>query len=189
MKKLLFIIITALFSISATSQITRQNELFKNITFINNKIAFVKEVTVDEEAPKKNYNILKEWAKKSYGKDPFISSVRYDDKKNEILANSRIELILPENRFGVREKMVMRYRINGFLINDKCVLEITDLSFLYENSKDKKLPRVIRAEDFISAQSIAIDDDLKELRVNTKKSTLYFLNALGKEFEELFGYK
>lgn len=189
MKKLLFIIIATLLTINATSQITRQNELFTNVILINNKVAFVKEVTVDEQTTKKNYGILKEWAKKNYGKDPFISSARYDDKKNEILANSRIELILPENRFGVREKMVMRYRINGFLINDKCVLEITDLSFLHENSKDKKLPRVIRAEDFISDRSIAIDDDLKELRVNTKKSTLYFLNALGKEFEELFGYK
>lgn len=186
MNRLFFSIISLIISLSASSQIVRQNEEFKTITVINNKVAFIKEVAVDQHQTNKNYNILKEWARENYGKDPFISSVRYDNRKHKIIAKSRIELILPEDSRGVREKMVMRFRVNGYLIDDKCVLEIIDLSFLCENAKDSTLPRVIRAEEFITDEKVATEDNLKELRVNTRKSTLYFLNSLGKEFEGLF---
>lgn len=188
MKRTLFLTLLTILSLFVSAQIAKEKELFKSVPVINNKVAFVKEVSVGTKDAEKNYQILREWARDNYGKDPFISSVRFDNDKHEIVAKSRIELILPENSAGVREKMVMRFRINGFLINDKCVLEITDLSYLHDNSKDRKLPRVIRAEDFITDVKIEEADELQELRNNTKKSTLYFLNSLGKDFEELFGY-
>jgi hypothetical protein len=85
--------------------------------------------------------------------------------------------------------MIMRYRINGFLFKDKCVLEITEISYLYENSKKNKLlPRVMRAEDFITDKAIATEDELQEYKTNTQKSTLYFLNELSESFETQFGY-
>ena len=81
----------------------------------------------------------------------------------------------------------MRYRVNGFLFQDKCVLEITDISYLYENSgKGNLLTRIIRAEDFITNDAIKASDGFQELKVNTSKSTLYFLNELNEDFENIY---
>lgn len=189
MKRNLFILFLIILTGSLSAQITRQNELFKEVPILNNKVAFVKEVKFNNgKTAEENYAILREWAKVNYGKDPFISSVRYDARKNEIIAKSRVELVLPENSLGVREKMVMRFRVDGFIFDDKCVLEITDLTYLHENAKNKNLPKVIRAENFITDYMIEEENSLKELRINARKSTLYFLNSLGKDFEEQFGY-
>lgn len=188
MKRILFFIICIISTVTVSAQITRQNELFKDVPVVNNKVAFVKEVKLQGKSTSENFEILREWAKVNYGKDPFISSVRYDARKNEIVAKSRVELVLPENSQGIREKIIMRFRVDGFIFDDKCILEISDLSYLHENAKSKKLPRVIRAENFITNELIEEENPLRELRINARKSTLYFLNSLGKGFEEQFGY-
>lgn len=188
MKKLTLLIIALAYTLVSWAQVTRQDENFKTIPVIKNKIVFLKEVKLQEITPEEGYTKLKEWARENYGRDPFISSVRYDDDKSEIVAKSRIELVLPENSQRIREKVVMRFRVDGFIFEDKCVLEISELSFLHDTAKDKNLPRFIRAEDFITDDNIAIEDDLQELKINLRKSTLYFLNTLGKDFEECFGY-
>lgn len=189
MKKLLLVLLFVSFAVSTSAQVTKQLESFKTIQVINNKIYFVKEVDLKENPSQKNYEILKKWAIDNYGRDPFISSVRFDDKKYEVSAKSSIELILPENSDGIREKVIMKYKLNAFLINDKAVLEISDISYIYNNPKEKKLSRrVTKAEDMITDPQIALNDNLKELRINTKKSTLYFLNTLGKDFESLYGF-
>ncbi|WP_036930551.1 DUF4468 domain-containing protein [Prevotella sp. 10(H)] len=188
MKKLLLYIICFLLSAACFSQVVKLGENFVNVPVINDKVTFLKELPSKKDiSTEENYKILKQWAIINYGKDPFISSVHHDPKNNEFIAKSRIELLLPANAKGIREKMIMRYRINGFLFQGKCVLEITDISYLYESStKDKLLPRIIRAEDFITDKALAIDDNLQEFRINTRKSTLYFLNEISKDFESNF---
>lgn len=188
MKKILFFIICTLATTTISAQITRQSELFKDVPIINGKVVFVKEVKLQGKSVEQNYELLKKWAKENYGKDPFVSSVRYDSRKNEVVGKSRIELVLPENSKGEREKMVMRYRIDAFLFDDKCVLEISDMSYLHENATKKDLPRVIRAENLITDKLVDEDNPLRELRINARKSTLYFVNTLAKDFEEQFGY-
>ncbi|WP_280645126.1 MULTISPECIES: hypothetical protein [unclassified Dysgonomonas] len=175
---------------TAFSQVVKQGEKFSEVPLVEGKVTFLKEIPSKKEISKEsNYAILKEWAIINYGKDPFISSVRHDEKNNEFIAKSRVELLLPANSKGVREKMIMRYRINGFLFQDKCVLEITEISYLYENSKNNTLlPRVIRAEDFITDTAIGTQDNIQEYRENTRKSTLYFLNEIAKDFEDKFGF-
>lgn len=192
MRKTILIIIGIICVLSTNAQITRQNQNFEQVYLINSKVAFIKEIDLKDISPEHAYNILREWGKQNYGKDPFISSVRYEagknPKKKEILAKSRIELILPENSRQVKEKMIMRYRIDGFIQDNKCILQITELSFLHENTKDTRLPRIIRAEDFITDTQLRVDDDLQELKINTKKAAIYFLNNLTRDFEKLFGY-
>jgi hypothetical protein len=193
MKELLqytIILICILLPGMAFSQVVKQGEKFTEVPLVEGKVTFLKEIPSRKEVSKElNYAILKEWAIINYGKDPFISSVRHDEKNSEFIAKSRIELLLPANSKGVREKMVMRYRINGFLFQDKCVLEITEISYLYENSKNNTLlPRVIRAEDFITDTAIGTRDNIHEYKENTRKSTLYFLNEVAKDFESRFGF-
>ena len=46
----------------------------------------------------------------------------------------------------------------------------------------------MRAEDFITDKAISTEDELQEYKINTRKSTLYFLDELSKSFETKFGY-
>lgn len=191
MKKYITYILFSLYSITSFSQVVKQGEKFESVPVANNKVTFLKEIPAQKDfSTEENYKLLKEWAITNYGKDPFISSLRHDTKNHEFIAKSRIELLLPANSKGMREKMVMRYRINGFLFQDKCVLEITEISYLYSNSSNNKLmPKVIRAEDFITDEAIEIEDEIKEFRANTRKSTLFFLDEITKDFEVKFGYQ
>lgn len=190
MKRILFYITFSLFPVLGFAQVVKLGEQFIKVPVIDEKVTFMKEIPVKEGISESdNYKLLKEWATDNYGRDPFISSVRNDAAKQEFIAKSRIELLLPPNSKGVREKMIMRYRINGFLFKNKCVLEITEISYLYENSKvNRLLPRVMRAEDFITDKAVATEDGLQEYKINTRKSTLYFLDELSKSFESKFGY-
>jgi hypothetical protein len=190
MKKIIFYITCSLLPALCFAQVVKLGERFTKVPVIEEKVTFIKEIPMKNGiSTGDNYKLLKQWATDSYGRDPFISSVRYDGVSQEFIAKSRIELVLPANAKGIREKMIMRYRVNGFLIKDKCVLEITEISYLYENSKkNKMLPRVMRAEDFITDEAIATEDGLQEYKINTLKSTLYFLDELSKSFEAKFGY-
>jgi hypothetical protein len=188
MKKYLVLIVFMLLFTASYAQVVKQGQKFEDVAVVNGKVVFLKEIPLKKNFSKDfNFKLLKDWARKNYGKDPFISSVRYDEKNYEIIAKSRIELLLPANSKGVREKMTMRYRVNGFLFQDKCVLEITDISYMYQNtSGEDKLPRVIRAEEFITNTIIDANGDFQELKLNTRKSTLFFINELANEFTEVF---
>lgn len=190
MLRLTLYMIFSFLSISCFSQVIKQGESFSTVPLVQGKVVFLKEVAAKKGfSSEANYNILRDWAKNNYGRDPFISSVRYDSRNREIIAKSRIELLLPANAKGVREKMIMRYRINTFMFDDKCVLEITDISYMYQNTKgDKTLPKVIKGEDFITDAALDLNDELRELRINTRKSTLFFFNELSKDFERQFGF-
>ncbi|MDR3059347.1 MAG: hypothetical protein LBU84_14570 [Prevotella sp.] len=190
MKKILLYITCSLLSITCFSQVVKQGEQFTKVPVLEEKVIFMKEIPLKSGlSAEDNYKLLKEWAGINYGKDPFISSIRYNLDNKEFIAKSRIELLLPANSKGEREKMIMRYRVNGFIFQDKCVLEIIDISYLYENSgKGNLLSRVIRAEDFITDKALE-DNNHLEIKTNTRKSTLYFLNELGANFENKFGYK
>lgn len=188
MKKFLICIICGLFSITSFAQIVKQGEKFTTVPLFDGKVTFIKEIPAKSQlSVEENYKILKDWAGITYGKAPLVSSIKYGYQKHEFIAKSKIELLLPEDSKGVRETIIMRYRVNGFLFQDKCVLEITDVSYLYENSGNNKLlSRIIRAEDFITDDALKANDGFTELKNNTRRSTLYFFDELAANFEEQF---
>lgn len=188
MKTCFLYTICCLLSVAGYAQVVQQGEKFTSVPVVEGKVTFLKEIPLKAGISKEaNYRLMKDWSIVNYGKDPFVSSLRHDTKNQEFIARSRIELILPANSKGVQEKMIMRYRINGFIFQDKCVLEVTDISYLYENSnKNKLLPRIIRAEEFITDEAVAKEDNIKEYRENTRKSTLYFLDEISEDLEKKF---
>lgn len=194
MQKIIFLLISLYVSVGLSAQITGLNEEVVTIPIVEGKVAFIKEIPLPSgNSRTQAFEKISRWASDSYGRDPFVSSVRVDKEDLEIVAKSRIELLLPVDSNGKRERFVMRYRINSFVTEDnKCILEVVDIALLYQankgDAKAKKIPRLLRAENFISDQAINIDDDLSEIRLNTKKSTLYFINQLFKNFEVALGY-
>lgn len=194
MRKIAILFIFLCATIALSAQIIGLNQEVVNVSLVEGKVAFVKEVPLPSGLSKSQaFEKIDRWATDNYGRDPFVSSVRSDKDNYEVVAKSRIELLLPVDSKGVRERFVMRYRINSFVTeDDKCILEIVDIALLYQANKGdvkgKKIPRLLRAENFISDQYINIDDELSELRLNTKKSTLFFVNQLFKNFEVALGY-
>lgn len=159
-----------------------QNDKFIYVTTFKNKVVFLKEIPISNKNMDYNYFVLKEWGKKNYSNDITQSNIRYDNKNKEILVKSRVELILPENSEGLRESVLMIYRLNAFILDNKCILEVKNITY---NSPERTTIRSFKAEDIISDEAIRINDDLGEFRVNTKKSTLYFLNELANELADV----
>ncbi|NDV93683.1 DUF4468 domain-containing protein [Dysgonomonas sp. 521] len=188
MKKILICIICSLLSIPSFAQIVKQGEKFKTVPLYEGKVTFIKEIPIKPHLSiDDNYKILKSWAGTHYGKDPFVSTISYRNKKHRFVAKSRIELLLPPNSKGVRERMSMRYRIKGLFYQNKCILEITDITYVYESGQNSLLSRTtIMAEDFITKDALSPNDGFIELKTNTRKSTLYFFNELAANLEDQF---
>lgn len=163
MKKLTCFLIGVFNVLILSAQITKLHEDVKEVHVIDGKVAFLKEIPSPEKYSRSaNFQKLKDWAREEYGKDPFISSVRYDSRRYEIIAKSRIELLLPIDSKNIQEKFIMRYRVNGYIFPDRCVLEVTDISYMYQKvngDASKSLPRVVKAEEFITDRTIAKDDE------------------------------
>jgi len=176
-----------LLPVLAFAQITKTGEQFTNVHLVKDKVVFIKEIALKEKDYKKNYSTLKDWTKRNYAKDPFVSGISLEDKSMVATAKSRIELVLPENTRGTRERMTMRYRLDAFFVDEFCVVEITNMVY-HNNPKanGNTLPKTIKAEDLITDNAINIDDADSETRLNTKKSTLYFVNQLINSLQEEF---
>lgn len=166
--------------------LAQNSNKYNSVLVVNSKVLFSKTIIPSKRlADDDLYQKLKEWATNNYGKDPFVSSVRYDSKTKNIIAKSRIELALPVKK-GVNEKMIMRYRINGIIKDGKYIFEITEITYMYENSEENLLPKVIRSEDFITDAALNKNDGLSTLRLNTRNRTLQYINQMSESLDVVF---
>lgn len=174
--KLLSLIFTLFASILLYGETPTQIEFFKSVPSVGDKIEFQTVISTSQNEDAE-FKLLREWAKENYGRDPFISSLRYDYPGKGITARSRIELVLPSNSKNVRDRIVMRYRIDVSINGQKCTVVFRDLSYLYENPLNNiALPKYCKATYLISDIAMKINDGNEEFRSNVRKSTLYFLN-------------
>lgn len=176
--RIVLIISVGLLAIDTHSQNLLQNEKFTYVPTFEGKVVFIKEIPLKYSNLNNSYLHLKDWCKMNYASDPLISNIRYDNANWEIVVRSRIELLLPPNTKNAREKVIMTYHFNTFIFNNKCVLEVKDIT--YTLPYDKKS---VKAESLITDRALAIEDAKAEIRANTKKGTLYFLNELADNIE------
>ncbi|SHF60613.1 DUF4468 domain-containing protein [Dysgonomonas macrotermitis] len=170
------ILITICFCLSITniySQDLLQNQKFTYVPTFEGKVIFLKEIPLVSTNLDNSYTLLKDWCKTTYAAEPLISNIRYDNTNKEVVIKSKIELLLPPNAKNVREKVTMTYHLNTFIFNNKCVFELKDITYLLPNSR-----KSVKAEDMITDRALSLKDDGHEIRQNTQKSTLYFLNEL-----------
>ena len=116
-----------------------------------------------------------------------MSGIRFNEKERSITVSSKVELLLPENSEGVREKTMMNYRFDASITNAGCVLMIRDVT--YQNVQEKGrsfFPKTSSAEDMITDSAINSNSSDNELKTNLRKGTLYFLNELYNDLKKEF---
>ena len=179
MKKFLFII-GLVFSLIGSNVQAQQENVFTSVPEVNGKVVFQQFIHthsgLDED---QSYAILYKWGKDNYANNPLLAGIRFNDKDYNITVSSKVELLLPENSQGVREKMMMNYRFDASITNAGCVLKVRDVTYQTVREKGKSFfPKTSSAEEMITDNAINSVSNDKELKENLRKSTLYFLNEL-----------
>ena len=117
----------------------------------------------------------------------FSDIIRFDDKSNFATVNTGANLLLPANSEGVREEMIMNYRLDATITGGGCMIAIRDITFQNVNEEgDSFFPKRLTAEQTITDQAINSSGTNSELYTNLSKTTLDFLNGLYSEFDNLF---
>ena len=173
MKKILFIIGLA-FSFLGLNAQTQFENVFTSVPEVNGKVVFQQFVHTSQGLNEdQSYALLYKWGKDNYAGNPLLSGIRFNDKDKSISVSSKIELLLPENSQGVREKMTMNYRFDANITNAGCVLKVRDVTYQNVREKGKSFfPSTSTAEDMITDSAINSNSENKELKTNLRKSTL-----------------
>lgn len=183
-RKFIYLALIFLVCNNLSSQKLIQNSKFSNVPMFDGKVVFIKEIPLKSINTNHNFSILKNWGQINFGNDPLVSSVLARSKEKKIYCASKIELLLPKNKQNVREKVIMDYKLDAFLLNNKCIFEIKDITYSVQKSKNTDLLKTnFSAEEMISDNAMQINDNLKELRSNTRAATLYFFNQLADNLE------
>lgn len=181
MKKFLtiFFVLSA-FILNTKGQNANENP-FQNVTIQNGKVVFQQFIHTSQNfLEDQKYAILYKWGKDKYSGNPLLSGIRFDDKAKSITVSSKVELLLQPNKAGTREKMTMNYRFDAAVTAAGIMLTVRDITYLKEGSRSGSVvfPKAYSAEEMITDQAISSDSGLRELRSNTQKGTLVYLNKL-----------
>ena len=179
MKRILFII-GLVFAFVVYGNAQNQNEnVFSSVPEVNGKVVFQQFIhTHDGLSEDQSYAILYKWGKDNYAGNPLLSGIRFNEKDKSITVSSKVELLLPEDSNGVRQKKMMNYRFDASITSAGCVLIIRDVTFQDAEKAKTLFPKLSSAEDMITDSSINSNESEKEYKTNLRKGTLYFLNEL-----------
>ena len=135
----------------------------------NGKVCYSDEV--DAEGMKKGelFNAIDKWARKTYGKDVFLSSVTSSKSKGTININSKVELLLNDT-----DKTIVKYKMRIYCHDEKY-----NISYQYDPMNEKKY-KTYPAENVIANNG-------KSNTIAVIKDPLLFCNATFFFAENLFG--
>lgn len=162
--------------------------VFTSVPVISGKVIFEQFIPVDQGlSAEQMYALLYKWGKDNYAGNPLLSGIRFDDRSQNITVSSKVELLLPANRAGVQEKVLMNYRFDATITAAGCILTVRDITYQDKDSRGSLFfPKLTAAEEVITDQAINAGGDAGELRNNIRKGTLSFLNDLYADLNNLF---
>jgi len=167
----------------------RTEQVFTSVPVTNGKVVFRQFIyTGSELSLKQKYDLLCQWAKNNYTKDPYLISLRFNNENLSITVSSKVEFILPENKGGKNTKMLMSYRFDASVTNAGCMFVVRDIYYEQADAKDSSSPIVAYpAEEMITNSAISSSTgEQKELRTALQQQTLTFLNALYNNLSGIF---
>ncbi len=180
MKRIVFIIgLVFTYIVGGHAQSQFEN-VFTNIPEVNGKVVFQQFIHTHQGLNEdQSYALLYKWGKDNYAGNPLLSGIRFNEKDRSVTVSSKVELLLPANSEGVREKTTMNYRFDANITNAGCVLVIRDITYQNVREKGKSFfPKLSSAEDMITDGALNSNSDDSEFKTNLRKGTLYFLNEL-----------
>lgn len=97
------------------------------------KICYTDSEEIEGKSRNQIFNTINKWAKKTYGKDVFISNTTSNKAKGTIFVSSRVELLLNET-----DKTVVKFKMSITCFDGEYKIEVKDISYLYDpaNKKD-----------------------------------------------------
>ncbi|HUI32896.1 MAG: DUF4468 domain-containing protein [Dysgonamonadaceae bacterium] len=187
MKRILFII-GLIFAVLGMNAQTQKENVFTSVPEVNGKVVFQQFIHTHQGLSEdQNYAILYKWGKDNYAGNPLLSGIRFNEKDKSLIVSSKVELLLPENSKGVREKMIMNYRFDANITSAGCILVVRNITYQNVEERGKSFfPKSFSAEEMITDNAVNSNSDNKELKVNLRKGTLYFLNELYNDLKESF---
>lgn len=179
-KYFITLFVLSAFILNAMGQKVDENA-FATVPVTNGKVVFQQFVHTNQNLSEdQKYAILYKWGKDNYSGNPLLSGIRFDDKARSITVSSKVELLLAPDSGGKRDKMTMNYRFDASVTAAGIMLTVRDITYLKEGSQGgaSVFPKAYSAEEMITDQAINSDGGLRELRSNTQKGTLVYLNKL-----------
>ncbi len=154
---------------------------FTTVPVANGKVLFEQFIPVSQNlTADQKYQLLQNWAKKSFAGNPLLAGIRYDEKARTITVSNRTGFERPE-------KMVMSYRFDLSVNNAGCMLVIRDISYqVAQQNSSSFFPKVYTAEQTITEQSLNAVGAEGEWRKEIRSETLKTLNNLLTELNAIF---
>ena len=140
----------------------------------NGKVCYSDEVDAEGMKKCELFNAIDKWARKTYGKDVFLSSVTSSKSKGTININSKVELLLNDT-----DKTIVKYKMRIYCHDEKYNIELSDISYQYDPMNEKKY-KTYPAENVIANNG-------KSNTIAVIKDPLLFCNATFFFAENLFG--
>lgn len=97
------------------------------------KVCYSDKVDVGGKTKGELFDTIDKWARKSYGKDVFLSNVASNKSKGTVFISSKVELLLSET-----DKTVVKYKMKIYCADGGYTIEMTDISYLYNPLNEKK---------------------------------------------------
>ena len=161
---------------------------FTTVPLVNGKVVFEQFILADQGVgADQKYALLQKWGKQRFTGNPLLSGIRFDDKSRSVTVSSRAELMLPSNKEGVKEKVIMSYRFDASITNAGCMLVVRDIT--YQSTQQDAasfIPKVYTAEQTITDQAVNANGEEGLWRSNIRKETLATLNNLYADLSSVF---
>lgn len=180
MKK--YILIVGMLIVGLSRMAGQVETSFSTVPVVNGKVVFEQFILTDQElSASQKYATLQKWVRDKYSGSPMVSGIRFDDKNQSATVSAKTELA------GVSEKTIMNYRFDLSVVSAGCVLVVRDITYQSTPSQGaSSFPKVITAEQTITDQAVAAPGEEGQIRGNTRKATLLFVNNLYNEVSGLF---
>ena len=111
MKKIL-LLIYMMFPVLVMAQ-GHKGEVDECAPMKNGKVCYSDDVEIENTSKLEIFNAINAWAKKSYGKDVFLSNVNSNKNKGTIFVSSKVELnikcVSPASTTGTRSRRAISY--------------------------------------------------------------------------------
>ena len=186
MRKINILIFALLWLLSGHVIVNGQvDAAFTNVPVVNGKVVFQQFVPNSEGATAdQQYARLQQWGRSKSQGNPLLSGIRFDDKGRTMTISSGQELPISAGG-NAAGNITMRFRVDASVTNAGFMLTVRYHHQSEQSGSNSIFPKTYAAEQMITDQAVNAMGEERDLRNNTRRATLAFLNNLYEELSSL----